>query len=1043
MPAQDFYRLTGNINSLAEAIQSALDSGQSARNPKSISSPMGELIALLTNLRSPDKKISCCSERILLALYGRIAATVYTGEELSFTTHVFHRDDPLEDACYKDLRHREGWKNSPERVLELQIDGRICGTFVPECGCFLPSAGFRDTEIDGLAAMDYLKTHPEVCSRCRAILTDMIANGSDRHLLLPILSHIGGFLNEQEMEVYRAESMVVLPQDVSDYILAAAPQVKVPGIACGFPGINSGEKLLENISLVYAGEGALIHYDMQAVGGGLVALSPVCGTDAVSEVSFTMGGKHVQGSLTLPEWIEYTAKLDGILYHRVYPVPTGGWRIYGVDSYIDLAYKVPDGILSRYNYLVRPTEQPSVPGRSLNCSWRTWPKDDNETMVTLHSIQYKGDHWKVCQRSLRIDRLELLDLDGNILASIFPEKAPAFHRNVGKKLVAIDPAGTDTVRLESIINSMVSGPVCYKDLVHPLTPLQPDEFHGIVKKSTYPADNSADHIDALVQTFDTTDAGFEKLMVTSRVWKADPADMFAYLVTAPQNMVSAMSNLGVIANPKEMLAREDLSKESLNECEIAMRHYIGFLLLESICAEARKGYSIAGKNLEFVLSYPENGSGEGVTQTMKEAIEGAIELVNKYLDYSGMLVTGTNVSLYSESEASAQWHKNNPPDNQFMADTVAAGTPDYGHSTHDFSFRAGGNHYLFSLPYAGQYITNATLAKVFSGNASGLVDCFTGSIPGLRKPAINAISAAMTAGKGKTYESLGYVLPLTKLFKECTFQVTGPNANADQQLVQQLVEARLNVAVPAYADAIVRALRDGVLSPDSQILIAPVGMASLALCNTSTGFEGRFEKRIIGAIEKQSGQEFKGRILLLSNNDPHKESVAQGLIYLKQAGATAKTSNIRRMTEEELLDHYLDLAYGQADGSQNMARAAKKQELDEAAKSRASIADYNVLRKKLYEEAFRSLMAGYSSQDFVDSFNCWGYVGTMGGLLDQNIRKYAVDNFGRLMAVLQATRKNLIMSCPGCEKEMVCSVMIDLVIESMPLAELTKKHGGV
>ena len=31
--------------------------------------------------------------------------------------------DPLEDACYKDLRHREGWKNSPDRVLELQIDG--------------------------------------------------------------------------------------------------------------------------------------------------------------------------------------------------------------------------------------------------------------------------------------------------------------------------------------------------------------------------------------------------------------------------------------------------------------------------------------------------------------------------------------------------------------------------------------------------------------------------------------------------------------------------------------------------------------------------------------------------------------------------------------------------------------------------------------------------------------------------------------------------------------------------------------------------------
>lgn len=80
----------------------------------------------------------------------------------------------------------------------------------------------------------------------------------------------------------------------------------------------------------------------------------------------------------------------------------------------------------------------------------------------------------------------------------------------------------------------------------------------------------------------------------------------------------------------------------------------------------------------------------------------------------------------------------------------------------------------------------------------------------------------------------------SRLFSQCTFSVKGERADYYQQQVQKIVEARLNIAVPAYADCIVRAIRDGVLSPDSDVLLAPVGKGSLAFYIPANGYEIRF-----------------------------------------------------------------------------------------------------------------------------------------------------------------------------------------------------------
>lgn len=69
-----------------------------------------------------------------------------------------------------------------------------------------------------------------------------------------------------------------------------------------------------------------------------------------------------------------------------------------------------------------------------------------------------------------------------------------------------------------------------------------------------------------------------------------------------------------------------------------------------------------------MISYPENGSGEGITKQLLDIIRGAIEMVNEYLLPEAQLEEGHNITFCSESEAAAVWHQLNPPGNVFIGE---------------------------------------------------------------------------------------------------------------------------------------------------------------------------------------------------------------------------------------------------------------------------------------------------------------------------------------------------------------------------------------
>ena len=147
----------------------------------------------------------------------------------------------------------------------------------------------------------------------------------------------------------------------------------------------------------------------------------------------------------------------------------------------------------------------------------------------------------------------------------------------------------------------------------------------------------------------------------------------------------------------------------------------------------------------------------------------------------------------------------------------------------------------------------------------------------------------MESKQGELYERLGFNLSLNRLFSECHFHVTGINADMFQMKVQELTEAKLNIGIPAYAHTIVRALKDGALHENSEILLGPVGKGSLALNNTALGFAERFASRLYEEINYLlhldpafEGTEYTGNIRLLTNNDTEKLSVAQGMIDMKE-----------------------------------------------------------------------------------------------------------------------------------------------------------------
>lgn len=1034
------------IHQLGEMIQNAARTRAEANH---ICSPFGNLLAWLANATNEDRRIADVDCDQILMLYLYLAAAPYEGKKIRCSLHTFSDgSDEMIDSTYRNaLRHltfkkgATGMEKDTSSILQLALDGEVMAVYYPRFKCWLPGTKFAREEYRTIGGTDretFLAEHPHIRERCRALLTDLLQHGAEPTVLGAVLGKIGGPLKDDEMKKFRAEEQEMLPQDVRQYILATSPEAS-PESVCGQMGTVTSQKMLGVPTFLYTGTASMLQDNRKFgfLNDHLTLIPPVQDTDRIEKAQYRFG--PVQED-ELPEWVEFTAELDGTLHHKIFCRP---FPVYDPDHVLDLENRVPDGILRKYSYLKAESAAGSFDLDSHVAEWKFYPQDPEEISVTLKSRQYEGDEWKIVQRTKRIDKLELYDKEScRMLGTVIPEKAPAFKSAMNTMHVAVDPAGSVSVRLKSLKGSERIDAVSYQEMVKPLTPMAEKEFEQSVERRMVPADRSGTHFESLLQQF-----GAERSVLTSmpilasRIWSPDQEALFQGLSSALGTRDDAHARLGVMANMKELLTRTSSSVMDREDIQTAFKSYIGILLLEPILSLARDGFSVSD-NLEFLISYPENGSREGITREMQEIIRGAIALVNGYLAPENQLEIGRNVQLCSESEAAAAWNQSNQQGGMFLGGTVALGTTDYGHSTHDFSLRANDELYLFSVPYAARKITNSTLVQVYSGKAEELLRCFQGGTPELKRKAQEALERVLNGEVENPVDSLGFGLTLSRLFAECSFCVTGVNSDRLQRKVQQLTELKLNVAIPAYAYMVKQALKDGNLEADQEIILTPVGRGSLALQNTAPGFYERFKTRMLNEIEYLIRKDpefpedagFHGTIEIMNNHDVDKTSVAKGLIRVRQQGAK-RTSIAER---EDPVEHYLDLAFG----SEKDCGEAKKRffeeyaALDKPVKRQA----HNEKYRELYQQAFRKLMKDYTCEKFESAFERFGYTDIDEGIpqeeigkLDSQILHYVRTNFSNLCAELTAKSQELIMSVPFVEEEMICGALLDLSCEKLDL----------
>lgn len=1036
------------IQECAEFIMTPVENEETRQNAKNISSTWGNLLAWLINVSSAKKEISGVNEKQLLSLYLCFAQAPYRGSEVKYTLHTFDKDNPIDQKMMKDLRKLKldeedtGMEQEPDRVLQVSVDGEVLAMYFPKWKCFVPGVRFPQSEKCCKVPEEekFMAGNSHVTKRCRALLTNLIAKGANAKVLGKVLDYIGGALSDAEMELYRAEPAETLPEEVIKYIQETSAKAD-PLAVCNYMGSSVSEKVLRQPVLINTGTRCLsdINDTFGEISDRLIVIPPVQNVRSIKEVGYKFARETVNG---IPKWIEFRASLDGELCHKIYAAGKSGFRICQPDNYIDMAYMVPDGILAKYNYLVQGSAAGAITNDNLETRWNVFPEDPGSSVIRLTSNQYEGS-WEIHQRSLRIERMELCDPEGNVLGTIVMPKILTPERKNQKMYLSLDPAGATSVRLKSIEGSGKSDAISYEKLNFPMTPTATAEFNQTVERRLMDSGKSGTHFDSLLQQFfPETMGNWSALMVESRIWKPDEQVLFAALKDSPGTMTEAMSNIGVISNMKEVLTRSNLKVRDRQLISMALKQYIGIMILEGILALAREGFSVPYNNLEFMISYPENGSGEGLTKQILDVIRGAISMVNEYLLPEAQLAEGGNITLCSESEAAAVWHQLNPPDRVYIGDAVALASLDIGYSTSDFSLRVNGRLYLSSVPYAAQRITNGSLARVYEdGNAAALLRCFSGGSQNLKNQAEDAIGKAMESKQGELYERLGFNLSLNRLFSECHFHVTGINADMFQMKVQELTEAKLNIGIPAYAHTIVRALKDGALHENSEILLGPVGKGSLALNNTALGFAERFASRLYEEINYLlhldpafEGTEYTGNIRLLTNNDTEKLSVAQGMIDMKEH--VHERAEI--IVSGEPTEHYLDVLYGSGTGADNEAKEQFREELARLT-GKARRLERQAKQSELYKEAFKQLVSGYTYQKFEEAYERFGYTGIEDGIhdvgvLDNRIVRTVQRDFENLRAQLQQSEE-LVMSTPFVEEEMLCGAMIDLALKRISLLE--------
>lgn len=409
------------IQECAEFIMTPVENEETRKNAKNISSTFGNVIAWLINVSSAKKEISGVNEKQLLSLYLCLAQAPYNGSEMKYTLHTFDKDNPIDQKMMKDLRKLKldeedtGMEKEPDRVLQVSVDGEVLAMYFPKWKCFVPG-------VDSHSQKNAVKCRKNLWpgihisqNCCRALLTNLIAKGANAKVLGKVLDYIGGALTDAEMELYRAEPAETLPEEVIKYIQETSAKAD-PLAVSNYMGSSVSEKVLRQPVLINTGTRCLsdINDTFGEISDRLIVIPPVQNVRSIKEAGYKFARETVNG---IPKWIEFRARLDGELCHKIYAGREERISNLSADNYIVWRTWCRRDILAKYNYLVQGSAAGAITNDNLETRWNVFPEDPGSSVIRLTSNQYDGD-WEIHQRSLRIERMELCDREGNVLGTI-------------------------------------------------------------------------------------------------------------------------------------------------------------------------------------------------------------------------------------------------------------------------------------------------------------------------------------------------------------------------------------------------------------------------------------------------------------------------------------------------------------------------------------------------------------------------------------------------------------------------------------------------
>lgn len=969
------------------------------------------------------------------SLYLEINAAPYTGKQVNPVLYDIGRD-PVGKIFHSYFTRTKGYDQDPEKILALKIDDAPIAVFDPELRIMLPAA-----EYTGLTDLhSYIEENLHIVKRtCTYIrmLCDDLPPAFRTKFYNVFKDLMAGFTEGellQEAFFLRSEPLVHLRDDVTAYLNRVSPTSSA-ALICGLPGENTNNVLLQRPCLITVNTDAATSSIGREwrIREDLVMIPPVTPDNGRPDHMSCTTGSSSDGSV----WAEVNIKYPGTTHRRIYSLGRNciNYVIANPDSIVDMQAGTPVGLFRKYNYLEQGStaavRYPTIP----NCKWTLLPLSSTEISDDLGSRQDPDRRWMIYQRECPVTHLQLTDDAGTLLGTLFVPDRPTFEMTENTVMnVAFDLGSSRSVRIATIEGTgrfdQLESPDT--DTISFMSPLTPMSFRDLREIEEFSFDRLGDgntYIEPLVQRFNFQSvekyaADTSGLLARHRIWRPDMDVLFEALIQDTGSMNDARTRVGVDAAPKERLSNSDLSEEDRYEARFALRFYIGTLFMETIFRAAKRGYSFAKENLQFGVSFPDNGIDTGLTREVKDAILGASEYVNEYLTPENHLAENSNLFLYAENRATNVWHSKNPPEKKFLGETVAAATSDCGNTTLDFTLSIARHSYSCSIPYAGRNITNASFSEAYNDAPQDLVACFPGVSADLKSRAKEALLAASHATQGRLDQRLGFSMTLSQLFNSCDMRVTGPNADQRMHRMQQLISTKEYVTIPAVAATIARAVKEGDIGLEDDILIAPVGRGSLALDNTSEGFRQSYTLRVMEQLSRLLGKEYKGNILFLPNNDVDKRSVAEGILYMME-GSAADLVNIPLISPgSDLEDHYLDLAYGEQKDERDAARNhLRSLDLPE------TCAKYRDAFDHLYNKAFNTIIDSYTFEDFENSYNIWALTGrTDGGVTDRMIREEVRNNFRNMIAEARETMEYFIMSCPGVEKEHICGSLLDICL---------------